>query len=374
MSADLAPGARIRIRTGMAGGRVGTVLSTGPSYPRPAVRVEVEIPVLLTEPDGPTHVVQMPYAPDELEVLAPEPAPAPAAERAPRDAEARGTAAHAIASARSRGLHGRSALADAYQSLTAGLRLLLREDDPGVDRWGRAVALVFERWTALEDELDAPVPYVPTGPAVERERDDVADSHAVTPADDGPGRAWGELPDLLDAVRSEASKLRKSERNRREELRAVFDEVANSHDPAPPANSTGVALAREFGQAGLREVVANPHRVDPVEPLHQDLDGRPEGVVLGAEHESGYLIGIVQRADHLLMRLEAALDRIDHRSELGGVLGHGGSPSGHGASVSSSPVNDDARERASSGPSVGEQVRPLGDTPDGLDTPKGGAR
>ena len=69
--------------------------------------------------------------------------------------EARDTAAHAIASARRRGLHGRAALADAYQSLTAGTAFLLREGDAAdARRWEKASALVFDRWVAL----DAPTP------------------------------------------------------------------------------------------------------------------------------------------------------------------------------------------------------------------------
>ena len=76
MRAAFAPGDRVRILTGMAGGRVGTVIHAGRGYGGPVVNVEVEIPVLLMDPDGPSQTVQMPYAPDELEVLEPEPAPA----------------------------------------------------------------------------------------------------------------------------------------------------------------------------------------------------------------------------------------------------------------------------------------------------------
>lgn len=76
MSAALVRGARVRILTGMAGGRIGTVRSVYPGYHGTVVNVEVEIPVLLMNPDGPTHVVSMPYGPDELEVLGTDPAPA----------------------------------------------------------------------------------------------------------------------------------------------------------------------------------------------------------------------------------------------------------------------------------------------------------
>lgn len=68
------PGTRVRILTGMAGGRAGTVLHAGRGYGGPVVNVEVEIPVLLTDPDGPSQTVQMPYAPEELEAVEPEPA------------------------------------------------------------------------------------------------------------------------------------------------------------------------------------------------------------------------------------------------------------------------------------------------------------
>jgi hypothetical protein len=171
MSAGIAAGARVRILTGMAGNRVGAVLSVRPGYSGTVVNVEVEIPVLLTDPDGPSQVVQMPYAPDELEVLVPEPAAALAGtrgERRPGDAAARSTAACAIVQARSRGLHGRAALEGAYQSLRSGMLFLLHGDSPHADRWGRACTLVFERWAALEDDVDAPVPYVVAETPVER--------------------------------------------------------------------------------------------------------------------------------------------------------------------------------------------------------------
>ncbi len=70
--------------------------------------------------------------------------------------EARDTAAHAIASARRRGLHGRAALADAYQSLTAATALMLREgDDVDARRWEKASSLVFDRWVALDEPAPA---------------------------------------------------------------------------------------------------------------------------------------------------------------------------------------------------------------------------
>ena len=66
--------------------------------------------------------------------------------------EARDTAAHAIARARSRGLHGRAALAGAYQSLTAGTAFVLREGgDADARRWEKASSLVFDRLVALDE-------------------------------------------------------------------------------------------------------------------------------------------------------------------------------------------------------------------------------
>lgn len=79
-AATFVRGDRVRILTGMAGGRVGTVVSAHRGL-APVVNVEVEIPVLLSDPDGPTRVVQMPYEPDELEAVEPEPVPALADEQ-----------------------------------------------------------------------------------------------------------------------------------------------------------------------------------------------------------------------------------------------------------------------------------------------------
>jgi hypothetical protein len=76
MSAGIAPGAHVRILTGMAGGRTGIVTSAYQGMSGPVVHVEHERPVLLTRPDGPSELVRLPYAPVELEVLEPEPAPA----------------------------------------------------------------------------------------------------------------------------------------------------------------------------------------------------------------------------------------------------------------------------------------------------------
>lgn len=70
--------------------------------------------------------------------------------------EERATAAHAIRSARSRGLHGRAALADAYQSLTAATALILHEGNHAdARRWEKASSLVFDRWVALDEPASA---------------------------------------------------------------------------------------------------------------------------------------------------------------------------------------------------------------------------
>nr|WP_146177676.1 hypothetical protein [Sphaerisporangium cinnabarinum] len=61
----------MRILTGASSGRTGTVVSTRGNGR--VVDVEHERPVLLTVPDGPSQVVRLPYAPEELEVVEPEP-------------------------------------------------------------------------------------------------------------------------------------------------------------------------------------------------------------------------------------------------------------------------------------------------------------
>jgi len=80
VSADIVRGARVRILTGAAGGRTGTVVNVYQGRNGPLVDVEHARPELLTVPDGPIQVVRLPYAPIELEVVEPESTPALAAE------------------------------------------------------------------------------------------------------------------------------------------------------------------------------------------------------------------------------------------------------------------------------------------------------
>lgn len=66
----MTPNTRVLVRVGANGGIEGTVVSEerSPSG-RTVVYVRLTIPELIMDPDGPTRVVVLPYAPAELEVL-----------------------------------------------------------------------------------------------------------------------------------------------------------------------------------------------------------------------------------------------------------------------------------------------------------------
>lgn len=66
----MTPDTRVLIRTGAHGGREGVVTSEHRSISgRTVINVRLVAPVLILDPDGPTHEVVLPYAPAELEVL-----------------------------------------------------------------------------------------------------------------------------------------------------------------------------------------------------------------------------------------------------------------------------------------------------------------
>lgn len=68
----ISKGDRVKVMTGASGGRVGTVAHVAHSWStgRPIVHVELVVPVLIAEPDGPTCVVVLTYDVDELERVA----------------------------------------------------------------------------------------------------------------------------------------------------------------------------------------------------------------------------------------------------------------------------------------------------------------
>jgi hypothetical protein len=66
---NLRAGDTVRILTGMAGGRLGEVRAVRRTGVGQVVDVAVELPVLLTRPDGSSQVVVLPYAPLELQLV-----------------------------------------------------------------------------------------------------------------------------------------------------------------------------------------------------------------------------------------------------------------------------------------------------------------
>lgn len=238
--------------------------------------------------------------------------------------EARKTAARAIARRRAEGLHGRAALAAAYQSLTQSVAYLLREGDGDVARWEQASRLVFDRWVALDEPAPAH-----------------ADDQVVGPTIAEPTTVAGLVADAERPDPRLAGFYAGATSDRR--IRAVLVSRAYMRDLLP---LTALELLEALGR------------------LVEHGDGVDEGVGEGEDLD----LELTYRVDRSI-----AFDRGDAgqhssgRVEVGGDIapdvlcpvevGHESSPSlGQGAAATATPGDGDdaAATASSSGPSVGE--------------------
>ncbi|MBN0039353.1 hypothetical protein JN535_04085 [Cellulosimicrobium cellulans] len=284
--------------------------------------------------------------------------------------EARDTAARAIARRRSEGLHGRAALADAVEVMRNVVRILLREHDDDVHRWVRALWLVEARLERLDASAHAderePSPYCaqhhpfgssescgPCGVARKRHaiwRDAGAGSTIIEPAPAHP-HAW----------RADFYELHGDDDPR---LLALYAAVGYRWTRLPRTVSGLLAALDHFEQRG--------DRVVQVSVLHGEATKGEVGVdvldLTDADHRCRVPVGgLVGERE-----LSASTSQGFGDGRVGAEQAQGSSPSlSQGAAATATPGDGDdaAATASSSGPSVGEQVRPLGETPDEADTP-----
>lgn len=103
----------------------------------------------------------------------------------------------------------------------------------------------------------------------------------------------------------------------------------------------------------IREVVANRHRIGPVDRLSEDLDRRPERVELRADVQPGHLSGVAGTSpDTDLLGLQPGLDLLDDPARL------------HKTSSPSTAVRSPAPATVYTTPRVGDQAP----SPSGADT------